>query len=105
MNWMLLLIAGLLEVGWVYALKVSDNLSNFKFGALAIVLLALSMICLSLSLRSIPIGTAYAIWTGIGAVGAATLDIFLFGEAATAIRLTCIALIVSGVIGLKLSAA
>lgn len=105
MNWLLLLVAGLFEVGWVYALKLSDNFSSLKFTALAVFLLALSMLCLSLSLRSIPVGTAYAIWTGIGAVGAATLGIVFFGEAATAIRLTCIALIVAGVVGLKLSAA
>jgi quaternary ammonium compound-resistance protein SugE len=105
MNWFLLCVAGLLEVGWVYALKLSDNLSNIKFTILAIALLALSLMCLSLSLRSIPIGTAYAIWTGIGAVGAATLGIAFFGEPATALRLGCITLIVAGVVGLKLTAA
>lgn len=103
MNWILLAVAGLFEIGWVYALKQSDNLANLKFAALAIILLALSMACLSLSLRSIPIGTAYAIWTGIGAVGAAVLGISLFNEPATALRLACIALIVAGVVGLKLS--
>ncbi len=105
MNWFLLLVAGLFEIGWVYALKQSDSFSNVKYGALAALLLVLSMACLSLSLRSIPIGTAYAIWTGIGAVGAAVLGITLFGEAATAVRLFCIVLIVAGVIGLKLSTA
>ena len=105
MNWMLLAVAGLLEIGWVYALKQSDNFASLKFSVLAIVLLVLSMACLSLSLRSIPIGTAYAIWTGIGAVGAATLGIVLFGEPATALRLVCIALIVAGVVGLKLLSA
>lgn len=105
MNWMLLAVAGLLEIGWVYALKQSDNFASLKFSVLAVVLLVLSMVCLSLSLRSIPIGTAYAIWTGIGAVGAATLGIVLFGEPATALRLVCIALIVAGVVGLKLLSA
>ncbi|MDB5525466.1 MAG: sugE [Rhizobium sp.] len=105
MNWILLTFAGLLEIGWVYALKQSDNFANLKFSVLAVVLLVLSMVCLSLSLRSIPIGTAYAIWTGIGAVGAAALGIVLFGEPATALRLVCIALIVAGVVGLKLAAA
>lgn len=105
MNWILLFIAGVLEIGWVYALKQSENFSNLKFAGLAIVLLVLSMACLSLSLRSIPVGTAYAIWTGIGAVGAATLGILAFGEPATALRLTCIALIVASVVGLKLSSA
>lgn len=103
MNWILLAVAGLFEVGWVYALKQSNNFANIKFGLLALFLLALSMICLSLSLRTIPVGTAYAIWTGIGAVGAATLGILVFGEPATAIRLICIALIVAGVVGLKLA--
>lgn len=103
MNWFLLFIAGVFEIGWVYALKQSDNFTNLKFAALAVALLVLSMACLSLSLRSIPVGTAYAIWTGIGAVGAASLGILVFGEPATAVRLVCIALIVAGVMGLKIS--
>ena len=103
MNWMLRLIAGLFEIGWVYALKQSDNFANLKFAFLAVLLLAVSMACLSLSLRTIPVGTAYAIWTGIGAVGAATLGILAFGDPATAMRLVCIALIVIGVVGLKLA--
>ena len=103
MNWILLLIAGLFEIGWVYALKQSDNFANLKFAFLAVLLLAVSMACLSLSLRTIPVGTAYAIWTGIGAVGAATLGILAFGDPATAMRLVCIALIVIGVVGLKLA--
>ena len=93
-----------LRIGWVYALKQSDNFANLKFAALAVALLVLSMACLSLSLRSIPVGTAYAIWTGIGAVGAATLGILAFGAPATLTRLPCIALIVVGVLGLTLSA-
>ncbi|MCB1447537.1 MAG: multidrug efflux SMR transporter [Rhizobiaceae bacterium] len=103
MNWILLAVAGLFEIGWVFALKQSESFTNWKYGALAAVLLVLSMAFLSLSLRTIPIGTAYAIWTGIGAVGAALLGIGLFGEAATAIRILCIVLIVAGVIGLKLT--
>jgi quaternary ammonium compound-resistance protein SugE len=103
MNWILLLIAGLFEIGWVYALKQSDNFANLKFAFLAVLLLVISMACLSLSLRTIPVGTAYAIWTGIGAVGAATLGIMAFGDPATAMRLVCIALIVIGVVGLKLA--
>ena len=105
MNWFLLFVAGVFEIGWVYALKQSDNFANLRFAALAIILLVLSMICLSLSLRSIPVGTAYAIWTGIGAVGAATLGIVGFGEPTTALRLVCIAVIVAGVVGLKITAA
>ena len=105
MNWILLLIAGLFEIGWVYALKQSDNFANLKFAFLAVLLLAASMACLSLSLRTIPVGTAYAIWTGIGAVGGATLGILAFGDPATAMRLVCIALIVIGVVGLKLASA
>jgi quaternary ammonium compound-resistance protein SugE len=104
-NWFLLFIAGVFEIGWVYALKQSDNFANLKYAALAVLLLALSMACLSLSLRSIPVGTAYAIWTGIGAVGAASLGILTFGEPATALRIICIVLIVAGVVGLKLSSA
>ena len=104
MSWFLLFIAGVFEIGWVYALKQSDNFANILLAALAVVLLAISMACLSLSLRTIPVGTAYAIWTGIGAVGAASLGILAFGEAATTFRLACIALIVAGVAGLKISA-
>jgi quaternary ammonium compound-resistance protein SugE len=103
MNWLLLTAAGLFEIGWVYALKRSDNFSDWWFTALAVILLVLSMICLSLSLRTIPVGTAYAVWTGIGAVGAAILGIALFSEPATAVRIACIALIVAGVTGLKLA--
>jgi quaternary ammonium compound-resistance protein SugE len=105
MNWILLFTAGLFEIGWVYALKQSDNFANLKFAFLAVLLLVISMACLSLSLRTIPVGTAYAIWTGIGAVGAATLGIMAFGDPATAMRLVCIALIVIGVVGLKLASA
>jgi quaternary ammonium compound-resistance protein SugE len=105
MNWILLLLAGFLEIGWVYALKLSDNFANLKFTAVAVLLLVLSLVSLSLSLRTIPIGTSYAIWTGIGAVGAAVLGIIAFSEPATIMRLICIALIVAGVVGLKLSAA
>ena len=105
MNWMLLALAGLFEIGWVYALKRSDNFSSLAFTALAVTLLVFSMACLSLSLRTIPVGTAYAVWTGIGAVGAAVLGIAAFGEPLTAIRLVCISLIVAGVVGLKLQSA
>jgi quaternary ammonium compound-resistance protein SugE len=105
MNWMLLALAGLFEIGWVYALKRSDNFSSLAFTALALILLVASMTFLSLSLRTIPVGTAYAIWTGIGAVGAAVLGIAAFGEPLTAIRLVCISLIVAGVVGLKLQSA
>lgn len=105
MNWLYLGCAGLMEILWVFALKQSDNFSDHRFTALAVVALAVSMICLSLSLRGIPVGTAYAIWTGIGAVGAAILGITLFGEAATVLRIGCIALIVAGVVGLKLLSA
>ena len=105
MNWFLLFIAGVFEIGWVYALKRSDNFANLPCAGMAVLLLVLSMAFLTLSLRTIPVGTAYAIWTGIGAVGAASLGILAFGEPATAVRLTCIALIVAGVVGLKLSSA
>lgn len=105
MNWMLLALAGLFEIGWVYALKRSDNFSSLAFTALAVTLLVFSMACLSLSLRTIPVGTAYAVWTGIGAVGAAVLGIAAFGEPLTTIRLVCISLIVAGVVGLKLQSA
>lgn len=102
MAWIYLLVAGLFEVVWAIGLKYTEGWTRLWPSVGTLVAIGVSFWCLSQSLRSIPIGTGYAIWTGIGAVGAAALGIVLFGDSASWPRLLCIGLIVSGVIGLKL---
>ena len=104
MAWTMLVFAGLLEIGWAIGLKYTDGFTRWLPSALTIVAMAGSMWLLALALRSIPIGTAYAVWTGIGAAGTALLGILLFAEPATALRLASIGLIVAGIAGLKLAA-
>ena len=101
--WVLLFAAGLFEVGWAFGLKHTDGLTRLWPTVWTAAALALSMALLALSLKALPLGTAYAVWVGIGAVGTAVLGIALFGEAATAGRLASIALIVCGIVGLKLA--
>ena len=101
--WLLLFFAGLAEIGWVVGLRYSDGFSKFWPSALTITAMGVSMLALGLAVRTLPIGTAYAVWTGIGAVGAAIAGLVLFGESASPMRVFCIALIVAGVVGLKLS--
>ena len=101
MAWIYLLVAGLFEVVWAIGLKYTEGWTRLWPSVGTLAAMAVSFWCLSQSLRSIPIGTGYAIWTGIGAVGAAALGIVLFGDSASWPRLLCIGLIVSGVIGLK----
>ena len=100
--WILLLIAGLLEVVWAIGLKYTDGFSRIVPSVVTIAAMIASVWLLALALKGIPVGTGYAVWTGIGAVGTAILGIILFGEAATAARLACIGLIVAGIFGLKL---
>ena len=102
MHWIILVLAGLFEVVWAIGLKYTEGWTRLWPSVGTLVAMGVSFWCLSQSLRSIPIGTGYAIWTGIGAVGAAALGIVLFGDSASWPRLLCIGLIVSGVIGLKL---
>jgi quaternary ammonium compound-resistance protein SugE len=104
MAWIYLLFAGLFEIGWAIGLKYTDGFSRPMPTVLTVVSMIISLALLGLALKTLPVGTAYAIWTGIGTVGTAMLGIVLLGEPATAIRLACIALIVSGIIGLKLAA-
>jgi quaternary ammonium compound-resistance protein SugE len=99
--WTLLLIAGLLEVVWAVSMKASDGFSRHLYTGITLVAAGLSFWLLGLALRSLPVGTAYAIWTGIGAVGAAVLGMVLFKEPVTAARIVCIAAIVGGILGLK----
>jgi quaternary ammonium compound-resistance protein SugE len=100
--WILLVAAGLLEIVWAISMKASHGFTRHHFTSITLVAAALSFWLLGLSLRQLPVGTAYAVWTGIGAVGTAILGIALFGEALTAARIGCIALIVLGILGLKL---
>lgn len=102
MPWLLLFIAGLLEVVWAIGLKYTEGFTRLWPSVWTISAMVASMAMLSWALRSIPVGTGYAVWTGIGAVGAATLGIVLFGESRDPVRVACIALIVCGIIGLKL---
>ncbi len=105
MAWILLAIAGVFEVGWAIGLKYTEGFTRFWPSIGTIAAMALSLFCLGLALRTLPVGTAYAVWTGIGAVGTAILGMILFGESAAAARLACIGLIVAGIVGLKLFSA
>ena len=102
MHWFLLVLAGLLEVGWAIGLKSSHGFTRYWPSVATLVLMALSFFLLASALKHLPIGTAYAVWTGIGAVGTALLGIVLFGESASPARLLCIGLILAGIAGLKL---
>lgn len=103
MHWWLLLLAGLLEVGWAIGLKYTDGFTKPLPSVLTAAAIVGSMILLSLAARTIPIGTAYAVWTGIGVAGAATLGIVLLGEAVTPGRIFFLAMLLVAVIGLKLT--
>ncbi|ARP98920.1 quaternary ammonium compound efflux SMR transporter SugE [Pseudorhodoplanes sinuspersici] len=102
MAWTYLFIAGLLEIGWAIGLKYTEGFSKLWPSIGTVLAMVLSIAFLGLALKSLPVGTAYAIWTGIGAVGTVLLGIVLFAEPATALRLGCVALIVTGIVGLKL---
>ena len=101
--WIMLAAAGLLEIIWAIGLKYADGFTKPVPSAVTIAAMTGSMWLLAQAARTLPIGTAYAVWTGIGAVGAAILGIMLFSESANVVRLACIGLIVAGIIGLKLS--
>ncbi|OLP60529.1 molecular chaperone [Xaviernesmea oryzae] len=103
MPWILVFLAGLLEVAWATGLRQSEGLTRLWPSLATLVALVLSMVLLALAMRSLPLGTAYAVWTGIGTIGTVILGIVFFGEPATAWRLTCLALIVAGIAGLKLA--
>ena len=101
--WIYLVIAGVLEVGWAYTMKRSEGFSLLTPTAITIVLMAGSLAFLSIAMRSLPLGTAYTIWTGIGAIGAFVVGIAALGEAANPFRLVAVALIVGGLVLMKLS--
>jgi quaternary ammonium compound-resistance protein SugE len=99
--WVLLFLAGLAEVGWAIGLKYTEGFTRLVPTMLTLAAMAVSVVLLGLAARELPIGTAYAVWTGIGAAGTALLGMYLFAEPRDALRLACIALIVGGVLGLK----
>ena len=102
MAWVVLFVAGLMEIGWAVGLKYTAGFTRLWPSLGTTAALVVSMGLLGLSLRTLPLGTAYAIWTGIGTLGTAVLGIVLFREPATAARLICIGLILAGIVGLKL---
>lgn len=102
MAWVILFIAGLTEIGWAVGLKYTEGFTRLVPTTLTVSCMVVSIVLLGIALKTLPLGTAYAIWTGIGSVGTAILGIYLFGESTAALRLVCIALIVAGIVGLKL---
>ena len=104
MDWLLLLLAGLLEIGWAIGLKYSEGFTRFWPAVLTAVGIVASFLLLAVALRTIPVGTGYAVWTGIGAAGTALLGMVILGEPVSMARILCILLIVCGVMGLKFAA-
>lgn len=105
MSWVLLFVAGLLEVVWAIGLKYTEGFTRLWPSVGTLAAMIGSVLLLGLAMRTLPVGTAYAVWTGIGAVGTVILGIVLFAEPATAARLACVGLIVAGIAGLKLTSA
>ena len=103
MAWLYLFVAGLMEVAWAVGLKYTEGFTRLWPSVWTGAALLASMVLLAAAVRTLPLGTAYAVWTGIGAVGTAALGVLLFGESASPARLACIALIVAGLVGLKLT--
>ena len=103
MPWILLLVAGLLEVGWAIGLKYTEGFTRLVPSVLTIAAMAGSMLLLGLAMKSLPVGTSYAVWVGVGAVGTAILGMVLFNEPASAGRLLSLGLIVAGIVGLRLA--
>jgi quaternary ammonium compound-resistance protein SugE len=101
MAWIYLFVAGLFECGWAIGLKYTNGFTNLIPSLLTVAAMAISFLLLSAAMKTIPVGTAYAVWTGIGAVGVAILGMMLFGESRELLRILCLLVIVSGIIGLK----
>ncbi len=104
MAWIILFLAGILEIGWAIGLKYTEGFTKLVPTVLTAGSMVASVVLLGIAVRTLPLGTAYAVWTGIGTVGTVILGIVLFAEPATAIRLGCISLIIAGIAGLKLAA-
>jgi quaternary ammonium compound-resistance protein SugE len=105
MNWIILIVAGLFEVGWAIGLKYTEGFTRLWPTVWTIVAMIISLGLLGIALKALPVGTAYSIWVGVGAVGTVILGIVLLGEAASVTRMISVALIIAGIIGLKLSTA
>jgi quaternary ammonium compound-resistance protein SugE len=105
MAWVLLVVAGMFEIGWAVGLKYTAGFTRFWPTAATVIAMIVSIGLLGMAVRTLPIGTAYAVWTGIGTVGTVVVGILVLGEPVTLIRLTCVLLIVMGIIGLKLVSA
>lgn len=102
MAWLILAIAGLFETGWAIGLKYTDGFTRLWPSVWTIIAMIISVVMLGLAMRTLPVGTAYAVWTGIGTLGTVILGIYLFGDSADAGKLFCVGLILAGIIGLKL---
>jgi quaternary ammonium compound-resistance protein SugE len=102
MAWVFLVIAGLLEVGWAVGLKYTEGFTRLWPSIATVSAMVFSMALLGLAVRTLPLGTAYAVWTGIGTVGTVIVGMLLFGEPGSFVRLVCVLLIVTGIVGLKL---
>ena len=105
MSWFVLVVAGLFEVAWAVGLKYTEGFTRLWPSVGTLAAMGISVLLLGLAMRTLPLGTAYAVWTGIGAVGTVILGIVLFAEPASAARLACVGLIVAGILGLKLTSA
>lgn len=103
MAWLILVVAGLFEIGWAIGLKYTEGFTRPWPTAATVTAMVISVTLLGWAMRTLPVGTAYAVWTGIGAVGTVILGIVLFDEPATVMRLVCIGLILAGIVGLKLA--
>jgi quaternary ammonium compound-resistance protein SugE len=103
MQWLLLILAGLLEIGWAIGLKYAEGFTRFWPSAFTLSAMLASVVLLALAMKSLPVGTAYAVWMGIGAAGTVICGVFLFGESTSLLRLASVGLILLGVAGLKLS--
>ncbi|MDO8861623.1 quaternary ammonium compound efflux SMR transporter SugE [Haliea sp. E1-2-M8] len=103
MNWIILFLAGLLEIGWAIGLKYTDGFTRFWPTVGTVISMVASFLLLGLALKTLPVGTAYAVWVGIGAVGTAVLGILLFNESTEMLKMVSLALICAGIVGLKLA--
>lgn len=103
MNWVLLVIAGLLEIVWAVGMKYTEGFTRLWPSVVTLVAMIASVVLLSIAMKSLPVGTAYAVWVGVGAVGTAVIGILVLGEPATTMRLLSLSLIVAGIVGLKLA--
>jgi quaternary ammonium compound-resistance protein SugE len=103
MNWFILIVAGLFEIGWAVGLKYTEGFTRLRPSVWTVAAMIISLGLLGIALKSLPVGTAYAIWVGVGAAGTAVAGMLLFGEALTAARIVSLLLIVAGIVGLKLT--